>query len=63
MNRLEELKNDLEVCGDWIKKNYFKLPHEVQKIIARGVVRTEDYILYEEKRLNDGNRKIETEKF
>jgi hypothetical protein len=56
MERLIDLKNDLKVCDDWTTKNWGLLPAELQKIISRGICRTEDYILYEERKLKDDKR-------
>jgi hypothetical protein len=56
MNRLEELKNDLEVCNNWTSENWGGLSEEMKSIIARGISRTSDYILYEERKLKDDER-------
>jgi hypothetical protein len=56
MNRLEELKNDLEVCNDWTRENWASLPEEIKTIVARGISRTDDYIQYEERKLKDDKK-------
>jgi hypothetical protein len=56
MNRLEELKNELEVLKNWESENWGSLPEEVKMIIARGLNRTTDIIQYEERKLKDDKR-------
>jgi hypothetical protein len=49
MERLMELKNELEVLKNWEMENWGGLPEEVKMIIARGLNATQAYIEREER--------------